>query len=108
MVMGKTCRLEKEQETNLKTKQSFVLQQHAKQSAGCMGFNTLVSDSAYRINKSIQTFIYISLRNENSQLGKSFWEGYFKVNFYTSDVLCADEDEELLMGEKTNSRTEIK
>ncbi len=45
MVMGKTCRLEKEQETNLRTKQSFVLQQHAKQSAGCMGFNTSVSDS---------------------------------------------------------------
>lgn len=43
-VMGKTCRLEKEQETNLRTKQSFVLQ-HAKQSARCMGFNTSVSDS---------------------------------------------------------------
>lgn len=58
MVVGKTCRLEKEQETNLRTKQSFVLQQHAKQSAGCMGFNTSVSDSLQNQHKYSNIYLY--------------------------------------------------
>lgn len=91
VVVGKTCRLDKEQETNLRTKQKALCynnskNKHAKQGAGCLGCNTSVSDSLKNQHKYFKVYLFFPVEL------KCYRQKILVVLFILINGRCADKD----------------